>query len=131
MAAVVGAVLMLAVSASQHAAALRIGVATYEPDRVLGSSGMTIGTVAAHLLGYDNHTGSMIVQPSGLAAGVAVHDVILAHGVRACILLRLADTCNMGRSLRACGLPKYHTGMRHAGYAVPCSILHAEGTAGF
>jgi hypothetical protein len=75
-------VLMLAVGSMQPVAALRIGVATYEPDKPLGSSGMSIGIVAAHLLPQGNHSGSMMTQPGGFATGVALHDVILAHGVR-------------------------------------------------
>lgn len=66
----------------QPAAALRIGVATYEPEKPLGSSGMSIGVVAAHLLGHGDHSGNMVGQPSGLATAVGLHDVILAHGVR-------------------------------------------------
>jgi hypothetical protein len=76
--------LVLAVVSLRPAAALRIGVATYEPDKLLGSSGMSIGIVAAHLLGRGAHTGNMITQPGGFASAVAIHDVILAHGVCYC-----------------------------------------------
>lgn len=78
------AALLAAVFSLQSVAALRIGVATYEPEKLLGSSGMSIGVIAAHLLGQGDHSGNMIMQLGGFAEGVALHDVILAHGVRQC-----------------------------------------------
>jgi hypothetical protein len=73
---------LAAVFSLPSAAALRIGVATYEPEKLLGSSGMSIGIVAAHLLSQGEHSGNMIMQLGGFGEGVALHDVILAHGVR-------------------------------------------------
>ena len=76
------AALLTAVVSLHSVAALRIGVATYEPEKLLGSSGMSIGVIAAHLLGQGDHSGNMIMQQSGFAEGVALYDVILTHGVR-------------------------------------------------
>ncbi len=68
-------------SVARPMAALRLGVASYEPDKPLGSTGLSISLIASHILGY-NHSGSLLVQPSGFALGATGHDVILAHGVR-------------------------------------------------
>lgn len=68
-----------------------MGVATYEPDRVLGSTGMSISQIGAWLVG-DRHSGTLLMQPAVFDNSTRIHDIILAHGV-SISLLSVAACC--------------------------------------